>query len=77
MTQRQCYEGLAEGLELPLPPEAPAKAGPRGLTSKIVSCAALKATGWEPVYPSSFEGLKTDPELIPSILEKIEASGDS
>ena len=77
MTQRQCYEGLAEGLELPLPPEAPAKAGPRGLTSKIVSCAALKATGWEPVYPSYFEGLKNDPELIPSILEKIEASGDS
>ncbi len=77
MTQRQCYEGLAEGLELPLPPEAPAKAGPRGLTSKIVSSAALKATGWEPIYPSYFDGLKNDPELVPSIWDKVEANRES
>lgn len=73
MTQRECYEGLAAGLDLPVPPEALAKPGPRGLTNKIVSSAALKATGWEPIYPSYFDGLKNDPQLIPSLWEKVES----
>jgi len=73
MTQRECYEGLAAELDLPVPPEAPAKPGPRGLTNKIVSSAALKATGWEPTYPSYFDGLKNDPDLIPSLWEKVES----
>lgn len=77
MTQRECYEGLAASLNLPVPPEALAEAGPRGLTNKIVSSAALKATGWEPTYPSYFIGLKNDLELIPSLWEKIKSEKES
>ncbi|MEM9280853.1 MAG: NAD-dependent epimerase/dehydratase family protein [Verrucomicrobiota bacterium] len=71
MTQRECYEGLAQIFDLPIPPEAPSRPGPRGVTNKIVSSAALKATVWEPIYPSYFDAIKKDPDLVASILDKI------
>lgn len=68
LTQRECYEGLASHFGLPLPPEAPpALDRKRAWTNKIVSNAALRATGWSPRYPSFLEGVREDPALIPSI----------
>lgn len=51
--QAECYEGLAKLFGRPLPPTVP-----RGLhrkrawTHKQVSNARLRATGWNPAYPS-------------------------
>lgn len=52
LTQRECYQGLAEIFGKPLP-----QAGPRdldrkrGWTHKRVSNARLRASGWEPAFP--------------------------
>jgi nucleoside-diphosphate-sugar epimerase len=43
----------------PLPPFGPVKTGrKRGLTSKRVSNAKLRALGWRPIYPSFREGIE-------------------
>lgn len=69
LRQRQCYQRLAEALDLPCPPEGAAAPGStkRGLTSKLVSNDKLLASGWQPHYPSFLDGVKNDPELLPSI----------
>ncbi len=68
LNQRSCYEQLAAALELPLPSEASTKETPkRAWTNKAVSNAALRATGWQPQYPSLIEALKSDASLLPSI----------
>jgi nucleoside-diphosphate-sugar epimerase len=73
LTQRECYEGLAEIFGLPLPPEAPpALDRKRAWTNKIVSNAALRATGWIPRYPSFLDAVRDDPSLVPSIRAFIE-----
>lgn len=68
LTQRECYEGLAARLGLPVPPEAPPELDrKRAWTDKIVSAAALLQTGWVCRHPSFLGALETDPALLPSI----------
>lgn len=72
LTQRECYEALASFFGLPVPPEAPpALDRKRAWTNKIVSNAALRATGWEPRFPSFLDAVKNDPRLVPSIREQL------
>ena len=74
LTQRQCYEALAAFFGLPVPPDAPpALDRKRAWTNKILSNAALKATGWRPRYPSFLDAVKNDEALVPSIREQIAA----
>lgn len=70
LTQRECYEALAALFGLSAPPLAPPDPGrKRGWTHKIVSNAALRATGWAPRYPSFLDAVDRDPRLVPSIRE--------
>ncbi|MEC5127294.1 NAD-dependent epimerase/dehydratase family protein [Verrucomicrobiales bacterium BCK34] len=72
ITMRDCYEKMAAFFELPVPPESePDRNRKRAWTNKIVSNAALKATGWNPTYPSFIDALSGDPRLVPSIREQI------
>jgi nucleoside-diphosphate-sugar epimerase len=59
--QRDYYAWCAEFLGKAMPPEGPGNVErKRGLTSKRVSNAKLRATGWVPAYPSFREGLVAD-----------------
>jgi nucleoside-diphosphate-sugar epimerase len=59
-TQRDVYAWIAEHLQGPLPPEGePDFQRKRGWTSKRVSNAKLRTTGWEPLYPSYRDALPT------------------
>ena len=53
VSQRDCYQSLADHYSLPLPPssqsDVPRK---RGNSSKSVSCSLMQSMGWEPRYPS-------------------------
>jgi len=53
VSQRECYQALADHCSLPLPPsaekDAPRK---RGNSSKSVSSDLVRSLGWEPKYPS-------------------------
>jgi nucleoside-diphosphate-sugar epimerase len=61
VTYRDYYAWCAEFLSQPMPPHGPIDAErKRGLTSKRVSNAKLRATGWSPVYPSFREGITAD-----------------
>lgn len=72
LTQRQCYEGLAAFFGMPLPPLAPPDPDrKRGWTHKVVSNAALRATGWEPRFPSFLGAVETDPHLVSSIRDQL------
>jgi nucleoside-diphosphate-sugar epimerase len=72
LTQRQCYEGLAAIFGLPVPPLAPPDPDrKRGWTHKVVSNAALRATGCEPRFPSFLGAVETDPRLVSSIREQL------
>lgn len=65
MTQRAVYEGLAGRLQRPLPPSGPIYPNrKRGWTSKRVSNAKLRALGWAPRFPSFFDALRDDAELL-------------
>jgi nucleoside-diphosphate-sugar epimerase len=73
LTQRQCYESLAPRFDLPVPPLAPPDPDrKRGWTHKIVSNAALRATGWVPRFPSFLTAVDEDPRLVPSIRQAID-----
>lgn len=73
ITQRDCYETMADFFDLPIPPEAPPdKNRKRAWTNKIVDNSALRATGWELCYPGFIDALHTDERLIPSIREQID-----
>lgn len=77
LTQRECYEALASFFGLPVPPEAPpALDRKRAWTNKIVSNAALRATGWQPRFPSFLDAVKNDPRLVPSIREQLARDGN-
>jgi nucleoside-diphosphate-sugar epimerase len=55
------YTWCAGFLHQPLPPYGPVNPRrKRGLTSKRVANAKLRATGWRPLYPSFREGLTAD-----------------
>ena len=57
-TQREVYGWIAEFLGRPLPPEGAADPNrKRGLTSKRVSNARLRALGWAPQFPSYRDSL--------------------
>jgi len=52
LTQLECYTGLANLFDRPLPPSGPRDLNrKRGWTHKRVSNAKLRATGWEPRFP--------------------------
>jgi nucleoside-diphosphate-sugar epimerase len=58
VTQRDYYAWCAQVLNKPLPPSGPPDPNrKRGLTSKRVSNAKLRAAGWTPIYPSFREGI--------------------
>lgn len=51
-SQREIYGWIASYLNRPLPPEGPADLNrKRGWTSKRISNARLRATGWKPLHP--------------------------
>lgn len=53
LTQREVYQSLSQSFQKPLPPSGPRDLDrKRGWTHKRVSNAKLRATGWEPVFPS-------------------------
>lgn len=53
LTQRETYERMSELFSRPLPPTGPRDLDrKRGWTHKRVSNAKLRATGWEPAFPS-------------------------
>lgn len=59
-TQREVYGWIAARLGGGLPPVGPADTGrKRGWTSKRVSNARLRATGWRPTFPSYREALSS------------------
>lgn len=53
LTQFECYQGLANLFNRPLPPSGPRDLNrKRGWTHKQVSSARLQSTGWTPHFPS-------------------------
>ena len=69
MTQRTVYAELTRRFHRPFPPEGPpALDRKRGWTHKRVSSSKLTAAGWSPRFPSWFDALDHDPELVPSVL---------
>jgi len=74
ITQRDILNPLADLFSLPppglKPPDPDRK---RGWTNKAVSNAKLRASGWTPTYPTYFAALQHDPDLVPSILDLVQA----
>ena len=66
-TQREVYSWIAEYFGGELPPVGPADpARKRGLTSKRVSNARLRATGWKPAFPGYRDAI---PVIAPTIVQ--------
>ena len=64
VTQVDFYSWGADFLRKPMPPHGPVNLNrKRGLTNKRVSNAKLRATNWEPIYPSFREGLAAGEDL--------------
>lgn len=60
ISQIDCYRGLCGIFNHPLPPTAPRDLDrKRGWTHKRVSNAKLRATGWEPEFPSFLEAAQS------------------
>lgn len=56
LSQLECYEKLSAMFSRPLPPRGPRDLNrKRGWTHKQVSNAKLRATGWQPDFPSFIE----------------------
>ncbi len=65
MPQREIYAWLAERFSLPLPPNGPIDPNrKRGWTSKRVSNAKLRGLGWAPQFPSFFDAVERQSELV-------------
>ena len=65
LSQRETYEGLADIFCQPLPPCGPRDENrKRGWTHKRVDNQKLRATGWEPKYPSFLDAAM---EITPTI----------
>jgi nucleoside-diphosphate-sugar epimerase len=72
MTQRECFIELSRRFRMPVPGvAAPDMNRKRAWTHKRLSNAKLRASGWTPRYPSYFDALDGDPELVPSILAQV------
>ena len=64
LTQLQTYQVLSELTGKPLPPRGEKNLSrKRAWTSKAVSNARLRATGWHPAFPSFAEAVATFPDL--------------
>jgi len=64
VTYHDFYAWCSEFLRQPMPPYGPVNTQrKRGLTNKRVSNAKLRATGWQPMYPSFREGIAHDYEI--------------
>ena len=60
LSQLACYEKLSSWFERPLPPTGPRDPDrKRGWTHKRVSNAKLRATGWEPRFPSFLDAVES------------------
>ena len=60
LTQRACYEALSRMFSRPLPPSGPRDLNrKRGWTHKQVSNAKLRATGWQPEFPSFLDAAES------------------
>lgn len=58
MSQRACYEALAERFGKPVPPSGPRDPDrKRGWTHKRVSNAKLRGQGWQPQFPSFLDAV--------------------
>ena len=65
VTQRDFFHWLAQQLNRPMPPAAPADpARKRGLTNKRVSNAKLRATGFQFIHPTFREGYTPELRLL-------------
>lgn len=65
LSQLGCYEKLAEIFALPLPPSGPRDLNrKRGWTHKQVSNAKLRATGWQPDFPSFIDAARSIPATL-------------
>jgi nucleoside-diphosphate-sugar epimerase len=65
LRQQAIYSWLAKRFGRPLPPTGPIDPNrKRGWTNKQVSNAKLRATGWQPRYPSFFMAVEHDPALL-------------
>ena len=72
LTQRECFERLSVRFHRPMPPITEPDTGrKRAWTHKRVSNAKLHASGWSPRYPSCFDALANEPDLLPSILAQV------
>lgn len=72
ITQRECYEAMANHFDLPIPPDSPPDFNrKRAWTNKIVANDSLRATGWNPIFPSFLGALDDDARLVPSIREQL------
>lgn len=72
MTQRECFSELARRFDRPLPPVSPPNhQRKRPFTNKRISNARICELNWHPKYPSYFDALDQDPELVPSILAQV------
>jgi nucleoside-diphosphate-sugar epimerase len=59
LNQLEVYQGLSRIFQRALPPSGPRDLNrKRGWTHKNVSNAKLRATGWEPLYPSFLDAVK-------------------
>ncbi len=72
LTQRKCFEKLVARFNKSMPQSAaPKTERKRAWTSKRVSDAKIRASGWTPLYASYFDALEHDVALVPSILDMI------
>ena len=59
LSQLGCYQALSEIFDRPLPPSGPRDLNrKRGWTHKQVSNAKLRATGWQPEFPSFLDAVR-------------------
>jgi nucleoside-diphosphate-sugar epimerase len=73
LTQRQVYTELARRFNKPLPPERPpALTRKRGWTNKRIANKKLRSIGWREKFPSWFDALDHDPDLVPSIVSSLD-----
>ncbi len=64
LAQRELYTWLAERYGRPLPPSGPIDSQrKRGWTNKRVSNAKLRASGWQPRFPSFLDAVEEFPSL--------------
>jgi nucleoside-diphosphate-sugar epimerase len=67
LPQRKLYACLSQRFNRPLPPSGPIDLNrKRGWTNKRVSNVKLCALGWQPRYPTFFDAVDNDPELVPT-----------